>query len=86
MLKAMKKWRHVLPQRPYKCVPKLCYNTEDSNLNLSGLVNTRIYRKYYSTRAEGMHIATVFALSLYSVVIKNIALHQYKSIRLLYII
>jgi len=32
--------RHVPPKRPYQFEPKHCYNTEDSNQNLSGLVNT----------------------------------------------
>jgi hypothetical protein len=67
--------KHVSPQRPYKCEPKRCYKKEDSKLTLSGLVNTITYRKIYSTRAEGTHTATVCALSLRSVVRKNIAVH-----------
>jgi hypothetical protein len=49
--------------------------TQKTNLNLCGLVNTRMYRKTYCTRAEAMPNATVCALSLYSIVRKNIALH-----------
>jgi len=37
--------RHDPPKRPYQCEPKHCYNTEDCILNLSGLINTRMYRK-----------------------------------------
>ena len=77
--------RHVPPQHPYKCEPKLCYNREESNPNLSGIVNIRMYRKSYSTRAEGMHNSTDCVLSLYRIVTKNSALHLYKSNRLLHI-
>ena len=65
--------KHVSPQRPYICEPKRCNNREENKLILSGLVNISMYRKSYSTRAEGTHTATVCALSLYSVVRKNIA-------------
>ena len=37
--------RHDPPKRPHKCEPKRCHNREDSNPNLSGLVNTGKYRK-----------------------------------------
>jgi hypothetical protein len=86
-LKSKSKWGGIFLRnlRINVNTQKKYYDREDSNLNLSGLVNTSMYRKYYSTRAESTITATVCALSLYSVVRKNIALHHYKSIRLLHI-
>jgi hypothetical protein len=68
--------RHVPPKRPYQCEPKRWYNTEDCNPNLSGLVNTVMYgRKLIHATVEDNHTATVFALPLYRIVRKNIAVH-----------
>jgi hypothetical protein len=54
---------------------KRCYDTEACNLNFSSIVNTVMYRNVVNTRAEDNHIATVCALSLYTTVRTNIAVH-----------
>jgi len=58
---------HVSTKRPYRCEPKRCYNTEDCNQILSGLVNRDMYRKKDKARQQKPITLQQFVHCLYTV-------------------
>jgi len=59
--------RHIPPNRPYQCEPMRCYNTQDSNTHLYVFLIQVCTEKWYRSRGEDNHTATVCALPFYSI-------------------